>query len=426
MQNSSYAADRVGGKRMSNKVSSYRWGLAALTWLMMFALGASWFCFTPMMTALAKDMVLSYEQLGILVALVPLSLVIICIPSGLFADRFGIRIAVSIGGTIMGVFGLLRGFATDFTTLAMYTFLTGVGYSIAYPNLPKVTGIWFSPKEYALASGVMFTGMEVGIASSLVLTPAVLLPWTGSWQGVFITIGTLSLVTTSAWMLFARERPKSLALSSQTDSSGSVCGVPFGKSLSIVLRNRHMWILMLTTLFLLAPQIGLLGFLPTMLTSKGYELTMAGMITSMISWFMIPSSLIIPMVSDRVGLRKPFIWGAAIIAAVALYLAGTTIGNQLWFWVILYGFLIGSMAPIILAMPLELVGASYSGTAGGFILVGGYFGAMVAPWLVGYLSTATASFVPAVILCTAMTGIEAVFALMLKETGSHPHLKKMS
>lgn len=403
---------------MSRKVSSYRWVLAALTWLMMFALGASWFCFTPMMTTLAKDMALSYEQLGILVALVPLSLVIVCIPGGLFADRFGIRIAVSVGGTIMGVFGLLRGFATDFTTLAVSTFLCGVGYSVAYPNLPKVTGMWFSPKEYALASGAMFTGMEVGIASSLVLTPAVLLPWTGSWQGVFIAIGALSLVMTLTWILFAKERPKPVANSFQTDSSSHVDRVPFGKSLSIVLRNKHMWILMLTTFFLLAPQIGLLGFLPTMLTSKGYEPATAGLITSMISWFMIPSSFIIPMVSDRVGLRKPFIWVASIIAAGALYFGGTTTGIQLWFWVILYGFLIGSMAPIILAMPLELVGTSYSATAGGFTLVGGYLGAMVAPWLVGRLSTATGSFVPAVIVCTVMTGTEAICGLMLKETGS--------
>jgi cyanate permease len=403
---------------MGEKASPYRWVLAALTWLMMFTLGASWFCFTPMMTVLAREMTLSYEQLGILVALVPLSLVIVCIPGGLFADRFGIRIAVSIGGTIMGVFGLLRGFASDYATLAVSTFLCGVGYSIAYPNLPKVTGTWFSPKEYALASGLMFTGMEVGIASSLILTPAILLPWTGSWQGVFIVVGAMSLVTTSMWILLAEERPTSNVVSFQSDSSNRVNRVQFAKSFSTVLGNRHMWIVMLTTFFLLAPQIGLLGFLPTMLTSKGYEPATAGLITSMISWFMIPSSFIIPMISDRVRLRKPFIWVPSIVAAGSIYFAGTTTGIQLWFWVILYGFLIGSMAPIVLAMPLELVGASYSATAGGFILVGGYLGAMVAPWLVGYLSTATGSFVTAVIVCAVMTGIEAVCGLMLKETGS--------
>jgi cyanate permease len=367
-----------------------------------------------------EDLAITFEQVGILVALVPLALVMLCIPSGLFADRFGVRVTVLVGGIIMGVFGLLRGFATDFTTLGVTMFLCGVGYSIAYPNLPKVTGIWFSPKEYALASGVMFTGMEVGIASSFVLTPVVLLPWSGSWQGVFIAIGILSLAMTAVWIFFAKERPESATSSSHTDFSGKVEGVPFRKSLSTVLRNKYIWVLMLTTFFLLAPQIGLLGFLQTMLTLKGIEPTTAGLITSMISWFMIPSSFIIPMISDRVGLRKPFIWATSIFAAVALYLVGTMTDMPLWISVIVYGFLIGSMAPIVLAMPVELVGTSYSATAGGFILVGGYLGAMIAPWLAGYFSTVTGSFAPAVIMCTVMTGIEAICGLMLKETGSRP------
>lgn len=401
---------------MNEQVLPYRWVMAAVTGSMMFALGASWFCFTPMIIMLMEDLAVTFEQAGILIALVPLSLAMLCIPGGLFADRFGVRITVLIGGIIMGVFGLLRGFASDFTTLAVTMFLCGVGYSIAYPNLPKVTGMWFPPKEYALASGVMFTGMEVGISLPLILIPAVLLPWTGSWRGVFIVVGILSLVLTAIWIVLARERPKSATGSTQM-SSRELEGAPFKESFSVVLRNKYMWVLMLTTFFLLAPQIGLLGFLQTMLTLKGIELTTAGLVTSMISFFMIPGSFIIPMISDRVGLRKPFVWVTSIIAGAALYLVGTTTGAPLWTSVIVYGFLIGGMAPIILAMPIELVGPLYSATAGGFMLVGGYLGAIIAPWLAGHLSTATGSFFSAVIMCTVLTEIDAIFGLMLKETG---------
>jgi MFS family permease len=393
--------------------------MAVITWLMLFSLGTSWFCFPPMITTMMADLGLSLEQAGFLVALVPLALVILCIPGGLFADRFGVRPAVLIGGLIMGVFGLLRGFATNFLTLATTMFLCGVGYSIAYPNLPKVTGLWFPYKEYALASGVMFTGMEVGIASSFILAPAVLLPLTGSWQGVFIAVGLIALTMTSIWALLARERPANLAVGQPKGlSPAERQGVPFRKSLSTVLRNKYMWIVMLTCLFLLGPQIALLGFLKDMLTGRGIDPTTAGVVASMISWFMIPGSFVAPMISNRVGRRKPFIWATSIVAAVALYFTGTASGFPLWVSVIVYGFLIGSMAPIILAMPVELMGASYSATAGGFTLVGGYFGATFAPMLAGYLSTATGSFLPAVIMCTALTGIEAVCGLMLKETCS--------
>lgn len=409
---------------MNEKVSSYRWVMAAVTWLMLFSLGASWFCFTPMIVTMMQDLGMNLEQVGFLVALVPLALVLLCIPGGMFADRFGIRPAVIVGCSIMGVFGLLRGFSASFPMLAVTMFLCGVGYAIAYPNLPKVTGMWFPFKEYALASGIMFTGMEVGIASSFILVPTVLLPVSGSWQGVFIVVGIISLAMTLIWALLAKEKAPNIR--AQSDRTHETEGVPFRKSISEVLKNRHMWVVMLTCLFLLAPQIGLLGFLSTMLELKGADPSTAGLIVSMISWFMIPGSFLTPMISDRLKIRKPFIWATSIFAAVALYFTGTVTGVPLYVSVIVYGFLIGSMAPIILSMPVELMGASYSATAGGFTLVGGYFGAMIAPWLAGYLSTATGSFFPAILMCTAFTLLEAVFGLMLKETGSKHQLATAS
>ncbi|MBS7616855.1 MFS transporter [Candidatus Bathyarchaeota archaeon] len=401
---------------MGEFVSRYRWVMVAITWLMMFSLGASWFCFTPMQLILMNDLSLDFSQVGLIIGLVPLSLVLLCIPGGLIADRFGIRKTVLMGGISLGVFGLLRGFATNFTTLALTTFMCGVGYSIAYPNLPKITGIWFPPREYAIASGAMFTGMEVGMALPFILVPTVLLPWVGSWRFVFTIIGVLSLALTLGWILLAREKPKEAVGKPQQKPNETLKSAPFKESLSVVLRNRHMWILMLTTLFLLAPQVGFLGFLQSMLTLKGLDEATAGVVTSLISWFMIPGSFIIPMISDRVGLRKPFIWAISLIAGVTLYAAGTTTSITLWLSVIIYGFLIGGMAPIILAMPVEIVGPRHSATAGGFMLTGGYFGAMVAPWLAGYLSVVTSSFYPAVILCVALTEIDVIFGLMLKES----------
>jgi len=354
------------------------------------------------------ELSMDFGQVGLIISLVPLSLVLLCIPGGLLADRFGVRRTVFLGGVFLGLFGLLRGFAIDFTTLALTTFLCGVGYSIAYPNLPKITGVWFPPSEYAIASGAIFTGMEVGMALPFIIIPSVLLPWTGSWRSVFIFIGLLSLILNFIWIFLAREKPKEVVKNLES--------APFKESLFIVLKNRQMWILMLTTFFLLAPQVGLLGFLQSMLTLKGLEPTTAGIITSLISWFMIPGSFIIPIISDKIGLKKPFIWALSLMAGFTLYIVGTTTDIALWASVIVYGFLIGGMAPIVLAMPVEIVGPRYSATAGGFMLTGGYLGAMVAPWLAGHLKAVTNSFYPALILCVALTEVDVILGIMLKET----------
>jgi cyanate permease len=401
---------------MRGHFSRYRWAMAAITWLMMFSLGVSWFCFAPLELTLMDELSMDFGQVGLIISLVPLSLVLLCIPGGLLADRFGVRRTVFLGGVFLGLFGLLRGFAIDFTTLALTTFLCGVGYSIAYPNLPKITGVWFPPSEYAIASGAIFTGMEVGMALPFIIIPSVLLPWTGSWRSVFIFIGLLSLILNFIWIFLAREKPKEVVKNLES--------APFKESLFIVLKNRQMWILMLTTFFLLAPQVGLLGFLQSMLTLKGLEPTTAGIITSLISWFMIPGSFIIPIISDKIGLKKPFIWALSLMAGLTLYIVGTTTDIALWASVIVYGFLIGGMAPIVLAMPVEIVGPRYSATAGGFMLTGGYLGAMVAPWLAGHLKAVTNSFYPALILCVALTEVDVILGIMLKETTKTSNFKE--
>jgi len=185
--------------------------MAAITWLMMFSLGVSWFCFAPLELTLMDELSMDFGQVGLIISLVPLSLVLLCIPGGLLADRFGVRRTVFLGGVFLGLFGLLRGFAIDFTTLALTTFLCGVGYSIAYPNLPKITGVWFPPSEYAIASGAIFTGMEVGMALPFIIIPSVLLPWTGSWRSVFIFIGLLSLILNFIWIFWLEKSPKKLS-----------------------------------------------------------------------------------------------------------------------------------------------------------------------------------------------------------------------
>jgi len=214
----------------------------------------------------------------------------------------------------------------------------------------------------------------------------------------------------------ARERPRSGTSSLEANSSGEPKSAPFKESLSVTIRNKYMWILMLTTLLLLAPQIALLGFLPTMLVLNGTDPLTASVIASMMSFFMIPGSLIIPLASDRSGRRKPFIWVTSLFAGGVVYFVGTTVGLSLRISAIIYGFLIGGMAPIVLAMPIELVGPSYSATAGGFMLVGGYVDALIGPWLAGYLSTTTGSFAPAVALCALLTWGDVICGLMLKET----------
>jgi MFS family permease len=389
--------------------------MAFLAWLMLFGLGLSWLSFAPMMLKVMEELSITFEEAGIIIALVPLALVMLCIPSGLLADRVGFKRTVLMGATIMSCFGLLRGFSTDFATLAITMFACGAGYAVSYPAVTKLIGVWFPPSEIAFATGIAFSGMEVGLSAAMVLTP-IFLAWNGSWRSTFIVIGILTLTITFVWILLAKDLQKSGVHLSELGLEKS--GTPsFKRPFTSAVTNRYIWLLALIAFFLLSSQIGFLGFFPSVLELRGIDPNMAGIIASMVTWFMIPGSLIVPKASDRIGVRKPFFWAESMAAGVALYFAGTTVGLPLWISIMVYGFLSGGMAALALSSTIELAGPLHAATASGLFLVVGYLGATIGPWLVGLLASTTGSFHMSIIVCAALTEAIVVLSLNLRETG---------
>jgi cyanate permease len=393
--------------------SRYRWIMATLAWLILFGLGFNWLVFAPMMLKIMGELSITFDEAGLIIALVPMALVVLCFPSGLLADRVGFRKTVLMGVTIMSFFGLLRGFSVDFATLAITMFACGAGYALSYPAVTKVIGVWFPQNETALATGMVFSGMEVGMSAALVLTP-VLLGWNVSWRVSFIIIGILTLIITFLWIVLAREAKES---GSGVSYQGPlrITASSFKSSFEAVVNNKHIWLLALVAFFLLSSQIGFLGFFPTALELRGVDPIIAGIMASMVTWFMIPGSLVVPKASARINARKPFLWGESIAAGVALYFAGTTTGLSLWISIMAYGFLSGGMAALALWTVVDFAGPSYVATASGLFLVVGYSGAVIGPWLVGLLASTTGSFLLGIITCVALTVAIAVLAVNLPE-----------
>lgn len=85
--------------------------------------------------------------------------------------------------------------------------------------------------------------------------------------------------------------------------------IPFRR----IIQNRHLWTLII--LFLLTEFFFYTwtGWVPALLMLKGATAESAGLLTSIAMWVAIPGCLLMPHISNKVGLRKPFIWGSALI-----------------------------------------------------------------------------------------------------------------
>ena len=134
-------------------------------------------------------------------------------------------------------------------------------------------------------------------------------------------------------------------------------------------------------------------------------------------------NLLVPALSDRIGLRKPFIYAAAITIPICLFSAWQLAPSPAtWVLVFLGGIGVGSLPPIVLTLPLELpeIGHEHVGGATGLILSSLALGGFVIPlFVISPIMTAGTSQAYSAGFLVAMLLIAAAIipALFLMETG---------
>lgn len=404
---------QLGWQRMKGLVG-YRWVMLALAFLITFTEHVLLFSYSPLIPQIMLDMGLSNFQAFSLFSACFLTLMILRIPWGLFSDRVGVRRAVGLAVALMGVAGVLRGFAADYWMLLASQLLLGVGFAAAIPGLPKLAGDWFLPREMGFATGVYVAGFSVGSMIGLGLTPY-LLALTGSWRNAFFVYGSWGLILATLWWIAAREPRVSRKMVRTDDAKSSI---PLKKSFGLVIGMKEVWIL--TGLFLCTAGIydATATLLPYSLELRGISPIMAGSIASMLPAGFFVSTLVVGKLSDWVGLRRPFILmlGAACIPAI--FVVGTASGAGLWIATFIAGFCVMGIFSLLLAIPPELPKAtSYVGSVVGVMSSFGNISSLILPVATGYLMDITGSFIPALIMLAVVGGLTVPLGLALKETG---------
>jgi CP family cyanate transporter-like MFS transporter len=158
-----------------------------------------------------------------------------------------------------------------------------------------------------------------------------------------------------------------------------------------------------------------LGWLPTYLSERGWDSTTAAVATSLISYVEIPAVFLIPLISDRVGKRKPIITVSFLVIAICSAVLSLQPSVSWWLTPVL-GITFGGVFALLLALPVELVEKEMVGRAAGAIISIGYIGALIGPPAVGYLRDLTGGFASGFLIMT-LSGIVATgLSFLLPET----------
>jgi len=399
--------------------SSFRWVVLLLTVLVnLFACGMSVNCMPPLYGEIAQVIPMTHTQWGTLWGISFLPMVIFTLLGGMYADRVGTKWIVGLATIAMGIFGIGRAFAQEFNHLLFLMFFMGIGFALLLPNLPKSLAHWFPSNELGLANGLLIVGICIGSGSALLISGVYLSPLMGGWRNVMWAYGVSCIILGILWILFYQEHH-----TFQHDQVNETFS--FRTSLSTIIRVKDLWFLMLSRFCIVGVLIAVIGFLPELLTSKGMKQTLADLSSSLIYYVNIIGVIAVPLLSDKLGLRKIFIWPCALFGALLVIILGFYQGITCLVICALLGLIVGFI-PLMNTIPIEMDGIKlrYAGTALGLLLTVGTLGSFLAPMLGGILIDATGTEITAFIFWGILMACGAFFILPMKETGTRKSYNK--
>jgi len=376
---------------------------------MAFAIWAPMLCVPPMAHILREELLLTHTQTSLLYTIPVLMLSALSIPGGFLADRIGVRKAAGIGIIVIAVGTILRGTATSASSLVAFTFIYGAGVGLSFPTLPKLISGWISQEKATIATGIYVAGIAAGEALAMSITMPLIFPLTNTFQGVFFIWSIPPIVAAVLWWILVREPPRG----DIPDESVSRGNIPLRQTL----QNKNLWLVAILLFLFVFFWNGWAAWTPRLMMMKGATENIAGLIVSICIWVGIPTALLIPRLSHRLGLRKPFLWIPFITLALAAWGAIYMSIPLSWPLMALVGIAFNIALPIILALPIEMVSKEEVGTATGLVLAVGNIGGIIGPLVGGRIFDLTGSLNPFFPVLVGISVAATIIAFRIPETG---------
>ncbi|WEY40958.1 MFS transporter [Paraburkholderia sp. SUR17] len=152
---------------------------------------------------LTKELGIGAALMGLIFSAFSWSYVAAQIPGGLFLDRFGSRVTYYLSMTLWSVFTLLQGFVSGVGALFACRLGLGVTEAPCFPTNSRVVATWFPQRERAMATGTYTVGEYIGLAFFSPFLFALMGAF--GWRSLFYVVGGVGIVFGGIWWLFYRE-----------------------------------------------------------------------------------------------------------------------------------------------------------------------------------------------------------------------------
>jgi MFS family permease len=325
-----------------------------------------WLNFAPLVSFVQQKYQVSELTVSSLLLSFPLLYVILSIHSGTMIDKKGYRHVIILGSIITSTFACLRIFDSNFYFLLIAQTGIAVGQPYIINGISKLISDWFPKEQTALATGIGTVGMLIGMAIGMGLTPV--LNNSIGFNQTMIVFAIISLALTGIFILFGKENQ--LVKHNKIIISGM-------NEVKLLLKNKNLLVLFIVCFLALGVFNGLTTWLEAILKPNGINAEQAGLAGAFLIIGGIAGSVIIPGLSDRFRVRKPFLALCCLTALLILYPLCTLSSITL---VYLLGGLMGFFFlpgyALLLSMCEEIAGTEKAGTATGLLMMAGNAGAV--------------------------------------------------
>lgn len=160
----------------------------------------------PKISSLMHDLLMDDKMKGELAGIFFLGYVLLQVPGGHFASRWGARKLVSLCLVAWGLFAVGCGLSHSFRQFEVMRFFLGVAESAVFPATLVLVANWFPRAERARANAGWQLCQPLAVAGSAPLTGWLLGRY--GWQQMLILEGILPFLWLPIWWVFIRDHPR--------------------------------------------------------------------------------------------------------------------------------------------------------------------------------------------------------------------------
>jgi len=393
------------------RVYPYRWVVLAAFMFITLVTQLLWITFAPITSAAAEFYGKSDLEIGLLSMSFMAVYVLVVLPSAWIIDTWGFRTAVMIGAALTAVCALTRGiFAYSFGLVFASQLGIALGQPLVLGSITKLAARWYPAEERATAAGLGTLSIYVGILGGMIVTPALTLR-----HGIGTTLllyGLLAAAAALAFAVLAREKP-----STPPGPPGEEERTLMFEGLKSMLRQRDFILLLVIFFIGLGMFNGVSTWIEAIVRTRGFSISQAGMLGGLMLVGGILGALFIPIISDKLKRRKPFI----IIALVCLIpgLLGVTFATGYRLLLLsgfAFGFFLLSAGPVGFQYGAEITRPAPEGTSNSLLIVMGQLSGIVFILGMDAFKSTSGSMTPSLLILLGLTVLSILVSLLLKES----------